>query len=338
MMSNKSYRPVLVALAVMLLGLFMLCAHKQTIETPGEDLSGGDEEFREELLEMLDLANDGQDTAMFAAMDETEDESPDNTMAGTSAPADEETDMSGDEQAELLALLAGLEEEAAMDQSTDQEQDISFVDEPVAMSAGDMAYNELMSEVERLETVLEQRSMQVDSLRRIIDNRSARIMDLQASIASASSAPPVVASAPEPVIVSTRTAKTYMPIQVASGPYADKYNEGRRQFESYDYEGCIATMSELLEEKSNHQLSDNAQYWIGESYYGLKQYQKAVLEFQKVFTFDVPDKYDDAQLMIGLSYVRLGQSETARSTFGEFLDTYQGSEYTGVAKRYYYNI
>lgn len=344
MMAKNSYRPVLLALTIMLLGLFMLCAHKQTIETPGEDLSGGDNEFREELLEMLDLANGGQDAAMFAATNEPE-AVPIKSVADLQTSADDT--MSEDEEA-LLALLAGLEEEAATEVTLDessptpegvQSEDVTTArsENTTPVSAGYLAYNELMSEVERLEMILDQRSDQVDSLRRIIDNRSARIMELESKITTARVSTSF-ASLFEPVVVSTKTAKLYEPTLVHSGPYADTYNEGRRQFESYNYEGCITTMAQLLEQDPNHPLADNAQYWIGESYYGMKQYQKAILEFQKVFAFERHDKYDDSQLMIGLSYVRLGQSEMARSTFGEFLDTYTGSEYTGVAKRYYYNI
>ncbi|MBN1479207.1 hypothetical protein EH223_16060 [candidate division KSB1 bacterium] len=348
-MSKKSYRSVLLALTIMLLGLFMLCAHKQTIVTPGEDLTSGDDEFREELLEMLDLANGGQETTMFAATSEPESASsePGSPEPVMEAEVSDENDLSADEE-ELLALLAGLEEEAAAEVTIDetdaptseivQSQDqVEEEDAPAPVSAGYLAYNELMSEVERLEMILEQRSEQVDSLHRIIDNRNARIMELENNIVDATSFASYSAE-PEPVVVSTKTAKTYEPTLVHSGPYADKYNEGRRQFELYNYDSCIETMMSLLEQDPNHPLADNAQYWIGESYYGLKQYQKAILEFQKVFAFEKRDKYDDSQLMIGLSYVRLGQSEMARSTFGEFLDTYTGSEYTGVAKRYYYNI
>ncbi len=351
MMSKKTYRPVLLALTIMLLGLFMLCAQKQAIQTPGEDLTGGDEEFREELLEMLDLANDGQNTSMFAATEEPVQESSEGTGAGNETQAEE--GMSDDEAA-LMALLAGLEgdeaaAEVAFEETPERVVELEPADvkpevtrtQTASKAKGDHGYNELMREVARLEMVLEQRSMQADSLRRIIDNRSARIARLENDVHFATSVTPQYAEAPvkaEPVIVSTKTAKSYQPIPVQGGPFTEKYNEGRRLFESYNYQGCIDTMTELLAENPNHALADNAQYWIGESYYGLKQYQKAILEFQKVFAFDKPDKFDDAQLMIGLSYVRLDQTEMARSTFGEFLDTYAGSEYTGIAKRYYYNI
>ncbi len=147
----------------------------------------------------------------------------------------------------------------------------------------------------------------------------------------------MAASAPMPTAAQEKQG-AQTTIRVAQGSYANKYNEARSEFESFNYNGCIETMDELLNENSNSPLADNAQYWIGESYFGLKQYQKAILEFQKVFSFNATDKYDDAQLMIGLCYVRLGQQEMARSTFGDFLQTYEGSEYRGVAQKYYQNI
>ena len=125
---------------------------------------------------------------------------------------------------------------------------------------------------------------------------------------------------------------------IDASDFSANYEQGLENFYAHEYDAAIYIFNSILDTYPNHHLASNCQYWIGESYYGLKQYQKASLELQKVFAFDAPDKFDDAQLMIGLSYVRLGQSEMARSTFGEFLDTYTGSEYTSVAKRYYYNI
>jgi TolA-binding protein len=342
MISTKSYRPVLIALAIMLLGLFMLCAHQQAIEIPGDDMTGGgDEEFREELLEMLDIANEGSETAEFEpaeSSDPASQQSQDAVLA-SDASADTDDEMNSDE-AELMLLLAELEGEASgvPYDDTPEETPEHTVASSKPLATGDYAYDELMSEVERLETILEQRSMQADSLHRIIDNRTARIRDLENNISLAKSRAPADNYVPEPVFVSEKTAKIYEPVVMPSGAFQSKYQAGRRQFESYDYSGCIATMTALLEEYRDHPMADNAQYWIGESYFGLKQYQKAMLEFQKVFAYDMTDKYDDAQLMTGLCYARLGQSEMARSTFGEFLDTYMGSEYTGVAQRYYYSI
>jgi TolA-binding protein len=85
-------------------------------------------------------------------------------------------------------------------------------------------------------------------------------------------------------------------------------------------------------------MADNCQYWIGECYYGLRQYQKAIIEFQKVFAYSATDKHDDAQLMIGLSYFRLGQRDQAQSEFQTFLNNFADSEYSSIARRYVQDI
>lgn len=326
-MNNKtSVRPVLAALTIILLGLFMLCSQKQMVATPGEDMSDDDDAFREELLAMLDL-DEGDDTADASFEDNAE----------TSA-----------EESDLFTLLAGLEE---------AESDADFVEESESAAAETVPIvtpplpseptlkpeqSNLLSEVRRLEDILERRSFQVDSLRRIIDNRSARIAELQTEVARRkSTAPaPLIASQPQQPSQPAAPRKTpnYQPLVGFSGPFVEKYNAARLKFESYDYQGCIDAMSELLASEPNHILADNAQYWIGEAYYGLKQYQKAIVAFQKVFAYEAADKYDDAQLMIGLSYVRLGQPQLARTSFNEFLSTYAGSEYAHIAKRYYETI
>ena len=323
---NKTFRPVLIALSVMLLGLFMLCAHNQTIETPGEDLAGGDDEFRQELLDMLDLSGGDADVQEFAAGDAALEQAGEESVVESSESA-ESGELSGDDEADLMALLAGLEEEADDGEAVvAQNSDLLAAS---SVSKPNYYVDNLRGEVERLEMILDKRSQQVDSLRRIIDNRNARLADLQNRKASGS---------PTPLLAQSKISAPSAPTQKVNASFIEQYNLGRSYFEAFNYNSCIESMNALLSEHPQSSYSDNAQYWVGESYYGMKQYQKAILEFQKVFSFTATDKYDDAQLMIGLCYVRLGQQEMARSTFGEFLQTYEGSEYRGVAQRYYQNI
>ncbi|MDZ7316166.1 MAG: tetratricopeptide repeat protein [candidate division KSB1 bacterium] len=294
----RSLRTAAKVLVICATGLFWVCA-QQAVQAPGEDMSSEDEAFRDELLALLGEEGEGE--------------------VGTFTPQEEQA-PSGEE--DLSALLSSLEEQQVQPMPT--------------TPAEDKTRTALIAEIRRLEALLEKRSSQVDSLRRILDNRNARIAELQAAIASARQAAPAYAAAPLVEQPSTRVVRRggFEPLRGFSGPFVEKYNTARQKFESFDYQGCIDLMSELLASEPNHILADNAQYWIGESYYGLKQYQKALIEFQKVFSYEATDKYDDAQLMIGLCYVRMGQREQARQAFQEFLNTYAGSEYTGIAQRY----
>ena len=50
------------------------------------------------------------------------------------------------------------------------------------------------------------------------------------------------------------------------------------------------------------ELADNAQYWIGECDFALKDYASALEAFHKVFQYSKTEKDDDAQFKLGLCY------------------------------------
>src|SRR5690606_18824508 len=68
----------------------------------------------------------------------------------------------------------------------------------------------------------------------------------------------------------------------------------------------------------NDPLSDNAQYWMGESYYVRNQYHNAVVEFQRVLEkYPEGDKVPDALLKLGICFVALGICDDAKLFFEE---------------------
>jgi len=121
-----------------------------------------------------------------------------------------------------------------------------------------------------------------------------------------------------------------------SNDYASRYAQARSLYEQRRYRDAIEAFTALLAEDDRNSLSDNSQYWIGESYYGLGNYAQSIAEFEKVFTFPRSDKNDDALLKLGLCYLRMGDRRQARSEFEQLLANYPKSEYVGKA-RYYLN-
>ncbi len=117
------------------------------------------------------------------------------------------------------------------------------------------------------------------------------------------------------------------------------FNEFSRQYQialngyySKRYREAIKMFNELLSIDTNNSLSDNCQYWIGECYYALRDFKKAIIEFEKVFTFIRNNKEDDAQLKLGLCYINLRDKERARSELNRLLTNYPNSEYVQKAK------
>jgi tol-pal system protein YbgF len=116
--------------------------------------------------------------------------------------------------------------------------------------------------------------------------------------------------------------------------FEQQYDEARRAYNARDFKRAVQQFEALLIENRNHSLADNCQYWIGESYYGMGNYEQAIAAFEKVFTFSNSNKYADSQLKLGLSYMRMSNTARAAQEFQKLIDNYPTSEYVSVAKQY----
>ena len=119
----------------------------------------------------------------------------------------------------------------------------------------------------------------------------------------------------------------------SASDYESQYQQGRQLYNSKQYREAIQLFESLLEQNGSHSLSDNCQYWIGESYYGMGKYQMAIVAFQKVFSFPQSNKLADAQLKVGLSYWKLNDKERAREELQKLIDNYPSSQYVSIARR-----
>jgi len=300
---KRSFVGVFLALTIILVGLLLLCSQRKAVNND-QDLATNDDAFRQQLLDMLDLADDSTKVA-----------------SADSATSKESAN-------DVLSLLAPESEKAQATTTPLKTQPTATADK---MGISEDMFKKIQSDVDRLENVLQNKSHSVDSLKRIVENKNARINDLETRVTSR----PV--STPSGTVSAHPHSSSSVRTNYASAGFMGEYQKARAQFESFNYEEAVATFENLLLKYPKHPLADNCQYWIGECYYGLKQYQKAIMEFQKVFAYSQVDKHDDAQLMIGLSYVKLGERNRANAEFETFLNTYAGSEYTSIAKRYYHN-
>lgn len=101
--------------------------------------------------------------------------------------------------------------------------------------------------------------------------------------------------------------------------------------------GDVAKAREILtgfaEQFPNHKLMPNARYWIGETYYLEKNYEQAVLEFQRVIKeYPGKEKVPAAMLKQALSFKELGDTKSARFILKELLDKYPHAEDASKAK------
>jgi tol-pal system protein YbgF len=90
-----------------------------------------------------------------------------------------------------------------------------------------------------------------------------------------------------------------------------------------DYPRGREALQDFLKRYPKNELAVNAMYWIGESYYGEKKYDKAILQFQ-----DVIQKYGDhpkaaaALLKQGMAFQALGDDKNAGIIWQKLIDTF----------------
>lgn len=73
-------------------------------------------------------------------------------------------------------------------------------------------------------------------------------------------------------------------------------------------------------------LAANAQYWLGECYYGERRFSEAIDEFERVFAlYPSSNKVPGSLLKIAYAHLELQQLPMARSVFHQLVRTYPQS-------------
>ncbi|WP_447963078.1 tol-pal system protein YbgF [Nitrospira sp. Ecomares 2.1] len=90
--------------------------------------------------------------------------------------------------------------------------------------------------------------------------------------------------------------------------------------------------STFLRTFADSPLASNAQYWLGECYYGERRFQEAIDEFERVFAFyPSSNKVPASLLKIAFSHIELRELPMARSVFQQLVRTHPQSPEAGKA-------
>jgi TolA-binding protein len=113
-----------------------------------------------------------------------------------------------------------------------------------------------------------------------------------------------------------------------------RYDTALRLYYDKKPREAITAFAQVLQAGPQSDLADNAEYWTGESYYMLEEFPPALEAFKRVLNHRFQDKYDDAQLKIGMTYRLMGQRENAIAAFRELIQKYPESPYLELARRF----
>jgi len=112
---------------------------------------------------------------------------------------------------------------------------------------------------------------------------------------------------------------------MAASPEAEKalYDQAFQSLKDMKYADAAQQFQAFLDQYPASEFSDNAQYWLGESYYVTRNYEIALESFQTLLT-RYPDspKVADGLLKIGYTHYELKQWDQARAALVQVQEQY----------------
>ncbi len=112
------------------------------------------------------------------------------------------------------------------------------------------------------------------------------------------------------------------------------YKEGLWLFKARRYQEAVNDFSNLAASKMDNILISNAHYHLGECYYQMQKYDGARDEFAKTLTYPKSPQEGSAYIMLGMSYLRLGDKDKAKATWQKLVKKYPKSKDAAKAKDY----
>jgi tol-pal system protein YbgF len=112
---------------------------------------------------------------------------------------------------------------------------------------------------------------------------------------------------------------------VAASPEGEKaaYDQAFQSLKDLKYAAAAEQFLNFVEQYPNSEYADNAQYWLGESYYVTRNYDIALEAFQGLLS-NYPDspKVADGLLKIGYTHYELKQWDQARAALVQVQEQY----------------
>ncbi len=171
----------------------------------------------------------------------------------------------------------------------------------------DTQYRDILGRVEKLENEVKEIKWEISLLKSVRESISMANETVNATSVPSSN-------------------KTLTPEELYSMAL-DAYRRG-------DVEEARKLFNEYLSKYPDTELSDNALFWIGETYYVEGRYPEAIVRYQEVLVkFPKGDKVPSALLKLGLSQIKLGALVDAKVTLEKLIKEFPDTPQARIAER-----
>jgi len=159
---------------------------------------------------------------------------------------------------------------------------------------------------------------------------------------STSTEPPQVAAVPVPA--PTPPPVLSLPIEdeilLAKEPaeVQEDYRGAWQALNGQQYDKAIQQFRTFQRKNPASELADDAQYWIGESYFTRRDYNRAILEYNDVLKYRKGDKVPAALLRQSQAFVEIGDKTDARLILQKLINDHPNSQQAKDARERLQNL
>ncbi|HRQ63294.1 MAG TPA: tol-pal system protein YbgF [Xanthomonadaceae bacterium] len=215
---------------------------------------------------------------------------------------------------------------------------------------------ELQTEIQALRGLIEQQAFEIEGLKRRqreqyidLDTRIGRIegrapevsgeapMDVEPRLPGqlTMEAPEIRPDIDADIRSEPLTAPDQAPAQIMADPADERraYDQAFQALKDGRYAESARRFQGFLEQFPDGQFADNAQYWLGESYYVTQNYRVALDTFRQLIDrFPRSAKVSDALLKIGYCHYELREWEDAERVLNQVVERYPDTTVARLAQ------
>jgi tol-pal system protein YbgF len=163
----------------------------------------------------------------------------------------------------------------------------------------------------------------------------ARLHKLESQLGLPAAGAAAAPSAPTPSPPATPSVqRPASPAPPADANARRAYDSALNIYRGGDYQGAIAAFDALVKRYPKDALAPNAQYWIGDAWFNLRDF-RAAINAQQALIANYPDsaKVPDAMLNLSSAQIALGESAAARKTLEDLAARYPQSDAAEKARQ-----
>ena len=221
----------------------------------------------------------------------------------------------------LQQQIQGMEEHVAQMENTARDQGV-----------------EMLSQLDALKSELAVLRGQVEVHAHDIETTQKRqrdlYVDLDSRLRKLENAGAVAAETPGQADLAKPASSDQPPVGAVVADESGAYDAALGLFKAGNYQGAIDGFQSFVDAHPNSQLAPSAYYWIGNSYFNLREYKNAIASQQKLVS-QYPDsaKVPDALLNIASCQQGVGDSSAAKKTLKGIVAKYPLSNAAELAKK-----